>query len=130
MKDFIVYNNPDTVGELYKKAPLSVFTNKKVSRDVVGSRVWLIAGGGDRKKREYLLRYWFVVDDITSGREHGFATCVTGSEGQVFDPMIPIEQEEWFLKLKKDQGNFAFGFSPIKDNEAVEKFEILAQSGA
>lgn len=126
MKDFIVYNNPDSVGELYKKAPLSVFTNKRVSAEVVGGRVWLIAGGGSRQKRDYFLRCWFFIDEVASGSEHGFATCVRGVEGKVFDPMIPIDQDEWFRKLKKDQGNFAFGFSPIKDETAVSELEKLA----
>lgn len=124
MVDFIVYNNPDSVGELYKKAPLSVYTNKRVSRDVIGSRVWLIAG--DRKPRKFLLRCYFYADDISSGREHGFATCISGTTGEVFDPMIEIIQAEWFLQLKKDQGNFAFGFGPIKTPNAVIEFERLA----
>lgn len=118
-----MYNNPDTVGDLYKKAPLSVFTNKRVSENVLGGRVFLIAG--DEKPRKYFLRCWFTIEDVGSGREHGFATCVSGTDGEVFDPMIEIDQEDWFLKFKKDQGNFAFGFSPIKDADAVEAFERL-----
>ncbi|MFZ1701058.1 MAG: hypothetical protein WAU71_09560 [Pyrinomonadaceae bacterium] len=124
MSDFIVYNNPDSVGDLYKKAPLSVFTNKRISKDVIGSRVWLIAGDG--KPRRFLLRCYFYADDISSGSEHGFATCISGTSGVVFDPMIEIPQSERFLQFKKDQGNFAFGFNPIKTPNAVIEFERLA----
>ena len=63
---------------------------------------------------------------VESGEEHGFRTRLSGSEGSIFDPMLEIVQEEWFLKLKKDQGNFAFGFNPIKDQEAVSQLHILA----
>lgn len=123
MKDFVVYNNPDTVGELYKKEPLSVFTNKRVSQDVIGSRVWLIAGAG--KPRRYYLRCWFFVDNVSSGSEHGFATRVSGVDGEVLDPMIEIPRDEWFLEFKKDQGQFAFGFSSIKDTKTVRYLERL-----
>ena len=119
--DYVVYNNLDTVGELYKKVSLSVFTNKNVSEDAVGGTVWLIVGGG--KPRNFRLRSWFIVSHVESGEEHGFRTRLSGSEGSIFDPMLEIVQEEWFLKLKKDQGNFAFGFNPIKDQEAVSQLQ-------
>ena len=121
--DFIVYNNTDTVGELFKKAPLSVFTNKRVSENVLGGRVWLIAGSG--QPRKFFLRSWFIIENVGSGAEHGFSTCLRGTEGQVFDPMIEIDPSEWFTQLKKDQGNFAFGFNPIKDAGAIAGFEGL-----
>ena len=56
----------------------------------------------------------------------GIATTWEGTIPAADDPMLEIVQEEWFLKLKKDQGNFAFGFNPIKDQEAVSQLHILA----
>jgi hypothetical protein len=42
--------------------------------------------------------------------------------------MIPIEDDEWFRDFKKDHGNFAFGFQPIKKQETVERLESLANT--
>ena len=126
MRDYVVYNNPDSVGDLYKENPLSVFTNKKVSTEVIGSRVWLIVGEG--RPRSYFLRCWFFVDHIDWGKEHGFATKLSGSEGVVFEPMTLLPgDEEWFLSFKKDQGNFAFGFSSIKNSQTIVHLEQIAQ---
>lgn len=57
--------------------------------------------------------------------ENGFRTRVSGSEGEVFDPMLELEKDAWLDLFKQEQGNFAFGFNSIKNEAIVEKLEEL-----
>ena len=126
MKDFVVYHNPDAMGYPANEHPsLTVLTNKRVSEDVIGDRVWLLTGEGTPRK--YYLCAWFFIDQVESGDDAGFVTCLEGTNGNKFDPMIPIENEEWFRDFRKGQGNFAFGFQPINNQETVERLENLAK---
>ncbi|MBK9173227.1 MAG: hypothetical protein IPM28_09515 [Chloracidobacterium sp.] len=127
MKDFVVYHNPNAMGYPAGEHPeLTVLTNKRVS-DVIGDRVWLLTGEG--KPRKFFLCAWFFIDHIDSGEDEGFATCISGTTGRKFDPMIPIDKNaEWFHDLKQEQGNFAWGFSKIKSEAAIGELEKLAQS--
>jgi len=125
MKDFIVYHNPDSMGyPVTKHESLSVLTNKRVS-DVVGDRVWLLSGEGH--PRSYFLCAWFYIDQVDSGEDDGFVTCLRGETGKSFDPMIPIDRDDaWFRDFRAAQGNFAFGFNLIKDITSIKKLEELA----
>lgn len=125
MKDFVVYHNPDSMGQKAGKAKqLCVLTNRRVAADVVGDRVWLLTGEGS--PRNYYLVFWFFIDEVVSGRAEGFETMIRGNVGEAFDPMIPIDKNaEWFQEFKRDQGNFAWGFSPITRIETVERLEML-----
>ena len=127
MKDFVVYHNPDSMG--YPASgieSLAVVTNNKIG-DVHGGKVWLITGEG--RPRKYFLVCWFIVDTVSSACDSGFKTRVSGTEGEVFDPMIPLDSEaEWFQAFRKNQGGFAFGFRAIKGSETVERLQELANS--
>ncbi|MBK8302047.1 MAG: HNH endonuclease [Chloracidobacterium sp.] len=121
--DFVVYHNPDVMGYSATAAqPLSVVTNKPAG-SALGGRVWLITGQGNPRK--YYVRSWFIVDDISSGKDRGFETRLTGTTGEVYDPLIPIEMGDWWDDFRKSQGNFAFGFSPIKSSETIKHLESL-----
>jgi hypothetical protein len=99
-----------------------VLTNKSTS-NVAGSRIWLITGEG--QPRKYFLVLWFLADVVESGEDEGFKTRVAGEHGQRFDPMIPLDDEEWFLEFKRTRANFSLGFSPINESLFVEGFERL-----
>lgn len=126
INDFIVYHNPDVMGPLADEPTFEVFTNKSVAGGKHGDRVWLITGEGTPRK--FLLACWFYIDEFKSGDDLGFKNCVSGSDGEAFAPFIEIKQDEWFTQLKRDQGNFAFGFSRINTPGAVEQLESLAES--
>jgi len=96
----------------------------KVVHEIEGSRVWLITGVGS--PREFLLRSYFIVDHVDSGSMSGFTTKLSGSIGQVFEPMIPLNQEIWFEAFKRQQGNFAFGLQRIGSPEFIEGLEAVA----
>lgn len=125
MKDYVVYHNPDEMGsELTTMADdHSIVTNKTVGDEMRGNRVWLITGKG--RPRTFLLHSYFFVDDIEPGEEDGFRTRLTGT-GVVFDPMLVLNDEDWFDDFKTNQGNFAFGFQHITDHRFIEGLENVA----
>lgn len=126
VQDYIVYHNPDVMGPLEHNSGFRVFTNKGISKTNIGDRVWLITGSG--KPRRFFLARWFYIDAFNAGEDRGFKICISGSVGQNFDPFIEIEQEEWFVQLKRDQGNFAFGFSRITTPGTANRLEMLANN--
>lgn len=111
MKDFVVYHNPKKMGYPASKVDiLSIVTNKSGS-GAKGARVWLITGEG--KPMRFSLRGIFTVDAVGLSDHPRFKIEVSGSAGRLFDPMLPIDREEWFPAFEHTQGNFAFGFQPI-----------------
>lgn len=125
MKDYVVYHNPDSMGTSVENVdPFAIVTDKKVV-EVTGDRVWLMTGAGS--PRTFLLRSYFIVDQMDFGRE--FATRLSGADGKVFNPMIELNSEDWFNDFKKSQGNFAFGLQRIKDQRFVHGLESLAGLG-
>lgn len=124
ISDFVIYHNPDVMGPLEDEPTFEVFTNKSVSGAKPGDRVWLITGEGTPRK--FSLACWFYIDGFRSADELGFKHCISGSEGEAFSPFVEIEQDEWFTQLKKDQGNFAFGFNQINTPGALKGLKALA----
>lgn len=124
MKDFVVYHNPDSMGvDVRIVNPFVIVTNKPAGNDVVGRRVWLLTGEG--RPRSFFLRSYFIVDQVETGVE-GFQTKLSGSNGRVYEPMIELDQQNWFDELKKTQGNFAFGVQPISDGRVIRGLEDVS----
>lgn len=126
MKDFLVYHNPDSMGvDVRKVDPFAIVTNKPVTDDIIGSRVWLLTASG--RPRIFLLRSFFIVDQVDANVAR-FQTKLSAASGKVFDPMIELNNEQWFRDLKKSQGNFAFGLQRIQEKRFVLGLEQLAAS--
>jgi hypothetical protein len=126
MKDFLVYHNPDAMGvDVRKVNAFAIVTNKPVTDNVIGSRVWLLTASG--KPRTFLLRSYFIVDQVDSNVD-GFQTRLSGTTGKVFEPMIELNHEHWFDALKKSQGNFAFGLQRIQNERFIGGLEKLANA--
>jgi 5-methylcytosine-specific restriction enzyme A len=121
MRDFVVYHNPDSMGQVVSEGSgFSAVTDKNVG-DIFGDRVWLLTGEGSPRK--FYVRSYFTVDKLEPGSGQGFITRISGETGEVFDPMIEIGTEDWFVDFRKQQGNFAFGFQPINDFRFVAGLE-------
>jgi hypothetical protein len=123
-QDVIVYHNPDKMP--YPATEVTepgILTNKRVSRNAVGDRIWLLTGEGN--PRRFFLRAVFTATDVESGEEHGFRTHIFGKKGKFFQPMIELTDEDWFQDLKRSQGNFAFGYQPITDLRFVRGLESV-----
>src|SRR5207253_10871667 len=107
MKDFVIYHNPDAMGRSARElTQLSIVTDKPVS-NIQGDRIWLLTGEG--QPRTFFLVAWFIAEEIRSGAESGFGTCVSGKDGTIFRPMKELNSLDWFSDFKRSQGNFAFG---------------------
>lgn len=123
MSDYIVYHNPDRRQFPASEVTKFVVLTDKSASGVVGNRVWLITGEG--QPRRYFLVLWFIADIVESGEDEGFRTRIAGGRGHKFDPMIPLDDEEWFQELKRTRANFSLGFGPMNESMFVEGFERL-----
>ena len=117
MTDYIVYHKAEVMGyPALNVGNLAIYT-KKPAAGAIGSRVWLIAGEGSPRK--YFLRATFLIRGIEPSDKLAFKSRVTGTDGQLFDPMPPLNKEPWFPAFVEEQGRFAFGFNQIKTPAAV-----------
>ena len=127
MKDYIVYHNPDRMGgPVTSVDPWKIVTNKSVTDEIIGSRVWLITGEG--RPRTYYLCSWFFVDEVTSGRQHGFKTQLKGNNYRTFLPMINLSDHVWFSDFRQALINFRGGLQSITSPDFVSKLEELSES--
>jgi hypothetical protein len=123
--DFLVYHNPDRMGFPASEVDvLSIVTNRSAS-GAKGARVWLVTGDG--QPRAFSLRGYFVVDEVAKSTHPDFKIEVSGTAGELFDPMPRLDGEDWFPEFKRSQGNFAFGFQPIKDLRFVKGLQRVAE---
>lgn len=119
MQDYVVYHKAEVMGyEVIDVNNLAIYT-KKSTKDVIGSRVWLIAGEGS--PRSYKLRAMFIISAICISDKPAFKNKITGKAGQLLNPMPILNAEPWFQAFVKEQGRFAFGFNQIKNTVAVER---------
>ena len=124
MKDFVIYHNPEVMGRSASElVEFSVVTNKPVS-NIEGDRVWLVTGEG--RPRTFYLCAWFIADRVERNTDPEFGTCVAGTHGKFFHPMIELNNEQWFGEFQRSQGNFAFGLQPITDSRFIAGLESAA----
>jgi hypothetical protein len=99
----------------------SIVTNKPAT-GAKGARVWLITRG---KPKQFWLRGTFTVDSVGRSTHPKFKTEVSGKAGDLFKPMLRLDEEAWFDDFKNEQGNFAFGFQPINDPAVIKGLEAV-----
>lgn len=76
--------------------------------------------------RIFLLRSYFIVDYIQSGTGDGFETKLSGKSGKKLEPMVELNNEEWFEDFRRSQGNFSFGLQRIKQERFIRGLEMVA----
>ncbi|MEQ1773266.1 MAG: hypothetical protein ABL891_05715 [Burkholderiales bacterium] len=117
MADYVVYHKAEKMGypalDIHN---LAIYTSKPTDGKK-GNRIWVIAGEGSPRK--YYLRATFLIGNVESSDKRDFTTRVTGTDGQLFDPMPLLNGEAWLPGFVEKQGRFAFGFNQIK-NTATE----------
>lgn len=129
MDDYIQYHNSELMGvsclELAdgEGSDFSIVTNKP-SSNLPGSRIWLIGGLG--KPRTYYLCCYFIADKIepTTGDSY-FKFYISGQEGKLFRPAIPINDFPWFKDFLQSQQNFSLGLRKI-EKIFVDELENIA----
>lgn len=118
MHDYVVYHKAEKMGyPALDINNLAIYT-KKPTNGTKGSRIWLIAGEGSPRK--YFLRATFIINSVDPSEKPEFTSRVTGTDGQLLDPMPSLNSEPWFLDLVEEQGRFAFGFNRINNTIAIE----------
>jgi hypothetical protein len=126
MTDYIVYHKAEKMGyPALDVGNLAIYTKKPAS-GAVGSRVWLIAGEGTPRK--YFLRASFLIRSIEPSAKPAFTSRVTGTDGQLFDPMPRLDQEPWFPAFVEEQGRFAFGFNRIRNPAAENGLRVVLRA--
>src|ERR1700678_3982037 len=99
MRHFVAYHNSAEMG--IDRDPLSVVTSKPLAKQIIGDRLWLIAGVGGGPK-QYQLASTFTVSDCNEIAGDRFEYRVTG-QGQAFEPPIPLSDRAWFADFLKSQ---------------------------
>ena len=109
VKHYVQYHNTDAQGgrPAGGDGRFQIYSSKSL-RSLPGHTVWLVSGEGPSPKR-YFLEYIFVVEDITSGSPN----VAWGTNGQRFDPPLPLNGEPWFADFKRSQQNFSLGVREI-----------------
>ncbi len=123
MHDYVVYHKAEKMGyPALDINNLAIYT-KKPTDGTKGNRIWLIAGEG--KPRKYFLRATFIINSVVPSDKPEFTTRVTGTDGQLLDPMPPLKSEPWFSDFVEEQGRFAFGFNRINNATATESLRKI-----
>lgn len=123
MHNYIVYHKAEKMGyPAIDIDKLAIYT-KKPTVNIKGSRILLIAGEGSPRK--YYLRATFVIGSVEPSDKPLFKSRVIGTDGQLLDPMPPLNGESWLKSFVKEQGNFAFGFSRINNIVVVEALKSI-----
>jgi 5-methylcytosine-specific restriction protein A len=100
------------------------FISRKAKKFLEKTRknyVWVFKGQkGEKNKKQFLLAGLFVPDDIRDDENDPKLKHIYSFEGDLFNPPIDVSDQEWFLKLKKQQANFSIGIAEIKDDRIIE----------
>lgn len=123
MRHFVAYHNTAEMGA--DPNPLSVVTSKPLAKQIMGDRVWLIAGVGGGPK-QYQLTATFIINDCSEIAGDRFEYRVTG-QGRVFEPPIPLSDREWFADFLKSQQNFSLGLREITSSPHLGQLVELTE---
>ena len=127
MRHFVQYFNPDKIGRDPDHLDgLFVYTNKFLRGvPVEGSVVWLLGGRG--RPRTYHLLLWFVATTVEACDHPAFMHTIRGDHGYILPSQPRLDREPWFPAFRRDQGNFAFGFTELTNEAARAAFVRLAE---
>ena len=128
MEHYVAYHNADKMGYADIEQ-MRVYTSKAVGPEMIGDHVWLVVGKGKTDKT-YFLGCRFIIGEVAPSDIGDFKSQVSGGDGRVFGPMIPLEDLDWFENFRKDCQYFSLGLREIRDRRVVQEFEKLAASTA
>jgi hypothetical protein len=123
MNDYLVYHIVERMGGPVRQ--LCAVTNRRVSDEMVGSRIWIIQGEGGNPAR-FALGAWFVVDAIQRSGDADFEYEIVGRDGRILDTPIPLDDEPWFDAAYRRKKLFGHGLTKTQDVDLIEGLERLA----
>jgi len=125
MRHFIAYHNTERMGRsLNEGDPLTLVTNRSVQH-LLQNAVWFVQGDGTAPKN-YSLASVFVVNEVGETGEEDFKRFARGS-GHVFDPLVPLNDLEWFPEFFKALAHFSLGVHEVKEDRFVGELMRLAE---
>jgi len=124
MRHFIAYHNTDHMGRpLHDGDPLRLLTNKTVQH-LLHNVVWFVQGDGKSPKK-YSLGSVFVVSETGETGDSDFKWYARG-HGHIFQPIVPLDDLEWFPDFLKAMTNFSRGVAELQDVPFIENLLALA----
>jgi hypothetical protein len=105
--------------------PFSLYTSKQTA--AIDDAIWIIAGSGKRP-RQYTLRGWFIVSEITPADHPEFGFRLIGAKGGSLEPAPILNGLPWFNELFDQMAHFSLGLTQIKEVETVKRFKKLAKA--
>jgi hypothetical protein len=118
MKDYVVYEHPERMVYTATGVDSLAIALKKAASATRGGRVWVIAGA--RKPRTFSLRSVLHIDSGDRSTRQRYKNAGTARAAyQLFDPMLPLDDEPWFPEFKRVHRNFNFGYRAIKNPRFV-----------
>jgi hypothetical protein len=108
----------------------SLLTNKHFGlTDPRGDVAWVV-GLTSEPNSPVCLGWWFLIADIRASGIPGLEYELTGTQGGVFFPVLPISDRPWFRILQGLTGNFEFGFRRIRHRQVIRGLcDAAAEAG-
>ncbi len=124
MRHFIAYHSVELMGYDLQIEDDFHFISRKAKKHLektLGHYVWVFKGQKrEKNKKQFLLAGLFVPDEIIDDEDDSKIKHIFGYEGDLFENPIDVSDQDWFLKLKKQQANFSIGIAEIKDKEIID----------
>ncbi len=127
MHHFVAYHNRQRMGRNLRDGdPFSVLTNKPVQH-LPGNTIWFVEGEiSEQEHKQFLLSSWFLVDEIGESRDTDFRFFASG-KGSLFEPAVPLNDQEWFPGFFKSLGHFGLGLRDVTDARFIDELYKLAE---
>lgn len=125
MKHYIAYHSAQKMESRYHEdaerstGMFSFFSHKETKlRAAIAtpSKAWIVEGFSEQNATQYLLHE---VGRPQAVKPEDDTFIVSGPILHTFRPALRIDGFPWFKVLRAEQGNFAFGFNEIKDENVI-----------
>jgi hypothetical protein len=124
MSDYIAYHSTKVMGHEYivpKDGHFYWWSGKSeiFLRSTIGSRAWAITSRLDGRRSVYRLAGVFTPSELQP-ESGGYAIL---GDGTLFQPSFDVTSLRRFSDLRREQTNFSFGFSRIRNEIIVTELE-------
>jgi predicted HNH restriction endonuclease len=128
MNHYVAYHSVEVMGRDYEPTTHFSFYTSKSARLVQGAKggtAWVIVGKRLSGRMQYRLAGAYTPTDVTD--EDG--TWIITGPGTPLRPPLEVTSLPWFAVLKREQSNFSFGFSRIRDQYVIDALTAALTSG-
>jgi hypothetical protein len=127
LADYVAYHSVRKMGRDFTpgKGPYVFLSGKSRTflEKVIGREVWVVTGTpGPDGKTIFRLAAVYTPDEVTQGSD---VFLVKGTRGHGFKPPIELNDLPWFESLYREQHNFSYGMSRIRDENVIQALYAL-----